>query len=198
MVESVAYIVNGVQCYLGYSLRRSWSADHYSVSVVFSLVCSCQWGSESIAFSVCSVQGTCTCVLFSGSFSVCTLHCLQCSEHWLFTKNLSCSESTLWRSSAPAQFLNFNIPSTTDGHLRTKYNAIFNYFLSTYLSMHNDTRFGTYLFLVGTHWGNLLVNSRFSTGDLNFCVRSIPLWEPCVEKRAVLRAPMHRPIGGAL
>ena len=81
MVESVAYIFNGVQCYLGYSLRRSWSADYYSVSVVFSLVCSCQWGSESIAFSVCSVQGTCTCVLFSGSFSVCTLHCLQCSEH---------------------------------------------------------------------------------------------------------------------
>ena len=44
--------------------------------------------------------------------------------------------------------------------------------------MHHDTRFGTYLFPVGTHRGNLLVNSRFSTGDLNFCVHSIPLWEP--------------------
>ena len=42
--------------------------------------------------------------------------------------------------------------------------------------MHNDTRFGN-VFLVGTHWGNLLVNSRFSIGDLNFCIRSIPLWK---------------------
>ena len=50
------------------------------------------------------------------------------------------------------------------------------------------TRFGTYLFSIGTHRGNLLVNSRFSTGDLNFCVHSIPLWEPCVEKRVMLRA----------
>ena len=47
--------------------------------------------------------------------------------------------------------------------------------------MHTDTRFGTYLFSVGTHQRNLLVSSRFSTGDLNFCVHSIPLWEPCVE-----------------
>ena len=79
-------------------------------------------------------------------------------------------------SSAAAQFLNFNIPSTTEGHLRTKYNVnLFLFFKSTYLSMHNDTRFGTDLFSVGTHRGNLLVNSRFSTGDLNFCVHSIPL-----------------------
>ena len=80
----------------GYSLRRSWSAYYYSVSVVFSLAFSCQWGSESI---LCSVSVQCLqrsgCVLFSGSFSVCTLQCLQCSEHWLFTKSLSCSESTL-------------------------------------------------------------------------------------------------------
>jgi len=53
--------------------------------------------------------------------------------------------------------------------------------------------------LVGTHWGNLLANSRFSsTGDLNFCIHSIPLWEPSVEKRVMLRASMHRPVGGAL
>ena len=31
-VQSVAYIVNGVQCQLGYSQRRSWSAYYYSVS----------------------------------------------------------------------------------------------------------------------------------------------------------------------
>ena len=64
--------------------------------------------------------------------------------------------------------------------------------------MHNDTHFGTYLFSVGTHWGNLLANSRFSTGDLNFCVHSTPLWEPSVEKWVMLRASMHRPVGGAL
>ena len=44
--------------------------------------------------------------------------------------------------------------------------------------MHNDTRLGTYLFSVGTYRGNLLVSSRFSKRDLNFCVHSIPLWEP--------------------
>ena len=43
--------------------------------------------------------------------------------------------------------------------------------------MHNDTRFSTDLFSVGTHRGNLLVSSRFSTEDLNFCVHSIPLWK---------------------
>ena len=63
-VESVAYIVNGVQCYLGYSLRRSWSAYYYSVSVVFSLALSCKWGSESVAFTVSSV---------SVAFKVCTV-----------------------------------------------------------------------------------------------------------------------------
>ena len=63
-VESVAYIVNGIQCYLGYSLWRSWSAYYYSVSVVFSLVFSCKWGSESVAFSVSSV---------SVAFRVCTV-----------------------------------------------------------------------------------------------------------------------------
>ena len=64
--------------------------------------------------------------------------------------------------------------------------------------MHKDTRFGTYLFSVGTHRGNLLVSSRISTGDLNFCVHSIPPWEPCVEKPVMLRTLMHRPAGGAL
>ena len=127
------------------------------------------------------------CVLFSGSFSICTLQGLQCSEHWLFTKSLSCSESTLWRSSAPLQFLNFNIPSTTEGHLRTKYNVKLFFFKSTYLPMHNDTRLGTYLFSVGTHRGNLLVSSSFSTGDLNFCVHSIPLWKngSCSEHQCI-------------
>ena len=103
-------------CRLLFSVGSVQSSIQFSVGFrVYSFQCQ---------FSVCSVQGTC--VLFSGSFSVCTLHCLQCSEHWLFTKSLSRSESTPWRSSAPAQFLNFNIPSTTEGHLRTKCNAIFN------------------------------------------------------------------------
>ena len=94
-------------------------------------------------------------------------------------------------SSAPVQFLNFNIPSTTEGHLRTKYNVKLLFFKSTYLPMHNDTPFGTCLFSVGTYRGNLPVSSRFSKRDLNFCVHSIPLWEPCVERRATLRAHIH-------
>ena len=79
--ESVAYIVNGVQCQLGYSLRHSWSAYYYSVMVVFSLVFSCQWGSESIAFSVCSVQGVYCSVGHSPSvlFSVCSVQSTGCS-----------------------------------------------------------------------------------------------------------------------
>ena len=164
---------------------------------MLSLVFSCQWGSESIAFSVSSA---------SVAFRVCTVQ-------WVILRLYSVSavfralavhqESVmfrvhLWRSSAPAQFLNFNIPSTTEGHLRTKYNVKLLFFKCTYLSMHNDAPFGTHLFSVGTYRGNLLVSSRFSTGDLNFCVHSIPLWEPCVEKRAMLRASMHRPVGGAL
>ena len=97
-VESVAYTVSGVQCQLGYSLRCSWSAYCYSVSVVFSLVLSCQWGLESIAFSVSSV---------SVVFRVCTvqwvilrLYSLVSAvfKHWLFIESfmsMSCSESTL-------------------------------------------------------------------------------------------------------
>ena len=99
-VESVAYIVNGVQCQLGYSLGHSWSAYYYSVWVVFSLVFSCQWGSESIAFSVSSVSVAFRVLLFSGSFSVCTLQCLQCqfralAVHQESVMLTSCSESTL-------------------------------------------------------------------------------------------------------
>ena len=89
--EYVAYIVYGVQCQLGYSLQHSWSAYYYSVSVVFSLVFSCQCLQRlqrSVSVQCLQRSG---CVLFSGSFSVCTLQCLQCSEHWLFTKSLSCS-----------------------------------------------------------------------------------------------------------
>ena len=85
----------------------------------------------------------------------------------------------------------------TEGHLRTKYN-VKSLFLNPLIYQCTMTHFGIYLFLVGTHRGNLLVSSRFSTGDLNFCVRSIRLWEPCVEKWAMLRASMHRPVGGAL
>ena len=61
----------------------------FSVGSEFSLVFSCQRG------SVVQCLWRSRCVLFSGSFSVYILQGLQCSEHWLFTKCLSCSESTL-------------------------------------------------------------------------------------------------------
>ena len=154
-VESVAY-----------SLLHSWSFCYYSVSVVFSLVFSCQWGSESIAFSVSSV---------SVAFIMCTVQWVilrlyssvsavfrALAVHQESVMFMSCSESTPWMSSAPAQFLNFNILSTTEGHLRTKYNVKLLFFKSTYLSMHNATPFDTYLFSVDTYQGNLLVSSRFS------------------------------------
>ena len=79
----------------------------------------------SVGCRVCSVQclQRSGCVLLSGSFSACTLQCLQCSEHWLFTKSLSCSchvQSPHFECPLPlrSQILNFNTPSTT-GHLRT-------------------------------------------------------------------------------
>ena len=102
-------------------------------------------------------------------------------------------------SSAPAQFLNFNIPSTTEGHLRTKYNVKLLFFKSTYLSMHNDTPFGTYLFSDGTYRGNLLVGSRFSKWDLNSASTVSHCGSPgSVERRAMLRVSMHGAVGGAL
>ena len=184
VVESIASVQ-----FLKHSVYRveSWSADYYSVSVVFSLVLTCQWGSESIAFSVCSVQGVYCSVGHSPSvlFSVCSVQSTGCSPRVCHVQSPH-SEGPL-----PLQFLNFNIPSTTEGHLRAKYNIKIKYKKSTYLSTHNDTRFGT-------HWGNLLVSSRFSTGDHNLCIHSIPLWEPCVEKRVMLRASVHRPVGEAL
>ena len=76
-------------------------AYYYSVSVVFSLVFSC----HGVGFSLlqCSVSVQCLqrsgCVLFSGSFSVCTLQCLQCSRalavHQESVMSMSCSKSTL-------------------------------------------------------------------------------------------------------
>ena len=79
-VESVAYIDNGVHRQLGYSPRQSWPVLLFSVGNVQSSI-RCQWGSQSIVFSVCSVQSQhsvqclqCSrCVLFNGAFSVCTL-----------------------------------------------------------------------------------------------------------------------------
>ena len=168
---------------------------------MFSLVFSCQWVSESVAFSVSSV---------SVAFRVCTLQCVilrlystvsavfrALAVHQEPVMFMSCSESTLWMSSAPAQFLNFNIPSIT-GHLRTKHNVKIFKLKKPLIYQCTMTHFGTYLFSVGTHRENLLVSSRFSTGDLNFRVHNIPLWEPCVEKPVMLRASMHRPVGGAL
>ena len=192
-VESVVFSVSWVTVYDVHGLPTIIQCRLCSVSVVFT----CQWGSESIAFSVNSVSVAFTVqwVILRLYSSVSALFTVMAVHHES-VMFMSCSESTLWMSSAPAQFLSFNILSTTGGHLRTKYNVKLLFFKSTYLSMHNDTRFGTYFFPAGTHRGNLPVSSRFSTGDLNFCVHSIPL---CVEKRVMLRASiMHSPVGGAL
>ena len=128
--------------------RRSWSAYYYSVSspwynrtgwlgvkhqltyllfsvgsVQSSIQLSAGFSVVQSQFSVRGVQGvTVQWVILrlysSGSavFRALVVH----QESVMF---MSCSESTLWRSSAPAQFLNFNIPSTTEGHLRTKCNV---------------------------------------------------------------------------
>ena len=60
--------------------------------------------------------------------------------------------------------------------------------------MHNNTFW--YRFIFGRYSPGKL--TRSSTGDLNFCVHSTPLWEPYVEKLIMLRASVHRPVGGAL
>ena len=147
--------------------------------------------SVSIAFMVCTVQWVILCLYSSVSavFRALAVH----QESVMF---MSCSESTLWMSSAPAQFLNYNILSTTEGHLRTKYN-VKKSIKNPLIYQCTMTHFDTYLFSVGTHRGNLLVSSRSSAWDLNFCVHSIPLWEPRVEKPIMLRASVHRPVGGA-
>ena len=80
-LHSTAFMV----CLLLFSVGSVQSSIQLSVGFrVYSVQCQ---------FSVCSVQGTC--VLFSGSFSVCTLHCLQCSEHWLSTKSVMFRVDTL-------------------------------------------------------------------------------------------------------
>ena len=64
-VESVAYTVNGVQCQLGYSLRRSWPAYYFiqcwQCSVQYSVVSGvqslqCSVSVQCLAFRVCTVQ----------------------------------------------------------------------------------------------------------------------------------------------
>ena len=162
---------------------------------MFSLVFSFQWRSVcsiQCRLSVCTVHGVYCSVGHSPSvlFSVCSVQSTGCNQESVMF--MSCSESALWISSAPAQFLNFNILSTT-GHLRTKYIKIFKNPL-----INAQWHSGTYLFSVSTHQGSLLVSSRFSKGDFNFRVYIIPLWQPCVEITVMLRASMHRPVGGAL
>ena len=94
--------------------------------------------------SVCSLQGMYCSVGHSPVYSSVSAVFRALAVHHESVTFMSCSESTLWRSSAPAQFLNFNIPSATEGHLKTKQNVKIK-LKSTYLSLHNDTRFGTYL-----------------------------------------------------
>ena len=136
-VMSVQYClcVSRIQCTQCLQRQLSLSAYYYSVLVVFS----CQWRSVSVQ---CLQRSGC--VLISGSCSVCTLQCLQCSR--ALAVHQECVMSTLGLSSAPAQFLNFNIPSTTEGHLRTKYNLKIIIFKSTYLSLHNDTFWYGFIF----------------------------------------------------
>ena len=167
---------------------------------MFSLVFSCQWGSESVAFSVSSV---------SVAFRVCTVQWvivrLYSSASAVFralavTKSLSCS------CHVQSQHFEGPLPLRSSWILTSRQSQV-TWGQNTMLKKKKKspliyqctmTHFGTYLFSVGTHRGNLLVSSRFSTGALNFWVHSIPLWEPCVEKPVMLRASIHRPVGGAL
>ena len=101
LLFSISSVQSSIQLSVGF---RVYSVQ-YQFSACSVRVCTVQWvilglySSESVAFSVSSVSVALGCVLFSGSFSVCTLQGLQRSEHWLFSKSLSCScrvpESTL-------------------------------------------------------------------------------------------------------
>ena len=93
---------------------------------------------------------------------------------------------------APAQVLNFNIPSTT-GHPKTNHDVKNK---TIHLSiMHNDTRFGMYLFSVGTHLGNLPV----SIGSQQWILISASVVSRCgspVWKSG--SCTLHRPVERAL
>ena len=150
------------------SIQLSAGFRVYSVQCQFS-VCSVQdvycsvGNSPSVLFSVCSVQST------GCSPRVCHIHVM----FRVHTLNVLC----------PCAVQSWKLTSHQQQRVTRGQNTTYQFKnKSTYLSVHNGTRFGTWLFLVGTHWGNLPVSSRFSTEDLNFCVHSIPLWEPCVEK----------------
>ena len=121
-------------------------------------------------FSVCSAQGVSCSVVHSPSilFSVCSVQ----STHWLFTKSVMfmfrvCSLNVL----CPCAVL--NIPSTTEGHLKTKYNVNKYIKKSTDLSMRNDTFWyvcifgrnslgGTYLSALGSQQEILISASTVS------------------------------------
>ena len=124
-------------CLLLFSVGSVQSSFHLSVGF---RVCSVQ-----CQFSVCRVQGVYCSVGHSPSVLFRVFRALAVTKSVML---MSCPESTLWTSSAPAQFLNFNIPSTT-GHLRTKYKVKKYIKKSTYLSMHNDTFW--YIFIFGRH-----------------------------------------------
>ena len=89
-IQSMVFSVSWVTVYGIHGLPTI--IQHQQCSVQYSVVSGVQSLQRSV--SVQCLQRS-VCVLFSESFSVCTLQCLQCSEHWLFTKSLSCSESTL-------------------------------------------------------------------------------------------------------
>ena len=110
---------------------------------------------------------------------------------------MSCSESTLWRSSAPAQFLNVNNPSTTEGHLRTKYNVkllFLNPLIYQCTMTHVLLRIyfrlvltgGTYLSALGSQQGILI-----SASAVPHC--GSPVWKngPCSEHQCIGLLEVH-------
>ena len=137
----MAFSVSWVTVYGVHGLPTIMQCRQCSASVVFT----CQLGSVysvQCQFRVCSVQGGYCSVGHSPSvlFGVCIFTVLAVHHESVM---LPCSESTLL--TAPAQFLSFNIPSTTEGHLRTKYNVKIIILKSTYLLMH-DTFWYVFIF----------------------------------------------------
>ena len=193
-VESVAYIVSGVQCQLGYSLQCSWSAYYYSVSVVFGLVFSCQWGSVysvQCQFSVCSVQSVYCSVGHSPSvlFSVCSVQSTGCSPrvchvHVMFrvhTLKVLC----------PCAVLEYEHPVNHRGSLEDKICKII-IFLNPLISQCTMTHVlvriyfrqvltgGTYLSVLGSQQGILI-----SASTVSHC--GSPVWKngSCSEHQCI-------------
>ena len=135
MICLLLFIVGGVQ-------------SNIQLSVGFR-VCSIQ-----CQFSVCSAQGVYCSVGYSPSvlFNVCSIQSTGCSPRVCHVHVMSRVHSL--SVLCPCAVLNFNIPSTTEGHLKTKYN-VRKRLKNPLIYQCTMTYFGMYVFLVGTHWGNI-------------------------------------------